>query len=368
MSPLEMKLEFPAATAPPPPDLSRPDSLFDAAATIAMQVFPDMTLTKITSFDSGVYNQLFELDLASSGGRSGERPILRVATVKKATSDISLESEVATMAYIKLYTTIPVPDVYAYCPNAKNPLGAPFVIISRMVGQALDVAWPQLSYDARVRVIQEYARVTSKLLQCQFPLIGSLHFGTDDSPIVLGDVSLRKMCADIRAEYEDYASWKGPWQDAAQWLKASLEDELQFMTKDSLKCQSWNDQVLVLDIDTIWPIAQRIIPELLNKWTPLVASDKWSKGPFYLGHADLSFANVMVDKDGSITGVVDWEMSSTMPLWNVVCCPPWAEDIELCDSFTFQIVYLDELGRLGLSDDIIDVARHDGWRRDYADG
>jgi len=42
------------------------------------------------------------------------------------------ESEVATMEYIRTYTSIPVPDVYFYESNPYNRLGGEYIIMSKV--------------------------------------------------------------------------------------------------------------------------------------------------------------------------------------------------------------------------------------------
>ena len=42
------------------------------------------------------------------------------------------ESEVATMEYIRTYTSIPVPDVYFYDSNPYNRLGGEYIIMSKV--------------------------------------------------------------------------------------------------------------------------------------------------------------------------------------------------------------------------------------------
>jgi hypothetical protein len=36
-------------------------------------------------------------------------------------------------------------------------------------------------------------------------------------------------------------------------------------------------------------------------------------GNYYLAHTDLDAQNIMIDTDGSITGIIDWEFASTLP-------------------------------------------------------
>ncbi|EMD35731.1 hypothetical protein CERSUDRAFT_26596, partial [Gelatoporia subvermispora B] len=101
----------------------------------------------------------------------------RIAKKTKASSDISLESEVATMVYVKDKTTVPVPTVYAYCPDMDNSVGSPFIIMSRMPGTTMwSQEWDDLDLEAKLRTVRSYARIVMELSQQTFREIGSLYF------------------------------------------------------------------------------------------------------------------------------------------------------------------------------------------------
>jgi|SRR6267154_1053819 len=60
----------------------------------------------------------------------GRVVIARVA--RRFMSRCKTESEVATMEYIRTYTSIPVPDVYFYDSNPYNRLGGEYIIMSKV--------------------------------------------------------------------------------------------------------------------------------------------------------------------------------------------------------------------------------------------
>ena len=62
------------------------------------------------------------------------------------------ESEVATMEYIRTYTSIPVPDVYFYDSNPYNRLGGEYIIMSKVSLRQLPLIRSRdLSYISRLR-------------------------------------------------------------------------------------------------------------------------------------------------------------------------------------------------------------------------
>jgi hypothetical protein len=47
--------------------------------------------------------------------------------------------------------------------------------------------------------------------------------------------------------------------------------------------------------------------------------------PSMFYHDDLYLHNILVDDSGTLTGVVDWECVSALPLWKACCYPDFLE-------------------------------------------
>ena len=45
-----------------------------------------------------------------------------------------------------------------------------------------------------------------------------------------------------------------------------------------------------------------------------------------LWHWDLDMHNILVDDDGNVTGIIDWECCATMPLWQASAYPRFVGD------------------------------------------
>ncbi|KAJ7904843.1 hypothetical protein B0H13DRAFT_1469394, partial [Mycena leptocephala] len=104
--------------------------------------------------------------------------IARVARDLKTRSDISLESEVATMVYVRQNcATLPIPTVYGYCPTRDNLLGQPFSIVSWTEGLDMDgIPWEDLSLQAKLIAVRDFANIVNQLSQLHFKAIGSIYF------------------------------------------------------------------------------------------------------------------------------------------------------------------------------------------------
>ncbi|KAJ7082971.1 hypothetical protein C8R44DRAFT_554090, partial [Mycena epipterygia] len=103
--------------------------------------------------------------------------VARVARDLKTRSDISLESEVATMVYVRHHTAIPVATVYGYCPTRDNLIGQPFSIVSFTEGSDMDGApWEDLPLESKLIGVRDFANIVSQLSQLHFKAIGSIYF------------------------------------------------------------------------------------------------------------------------------------------------------------------------------------------------
>lgn len=75
---------------------------------------------------------------------------------------------------------------------------------------------------------------------------------------------------------------------------------------------------------------------------------------------------------GKITGVVDWEMAATVPLWWLLCPPNWLtqslfEPRDPAESKLFESTYFTELERLTGNSRMAQIAQHAQPRRAFGD-
>jgi hypothetical protein len=76
---------------------------------------------------SGAYRGIQAYSVTLSDGRMVVARVARRFMPRRKT-----ESEVATMEYIRTYTSIPVPNVYFYDSNPYNRLGGEYIIMSKV--------------------------------------------------------------------------------------------------------------------------------------------------------------------------------------------------------------------------------------------
>ncbi|KAJ7037693.1 hypothetical protein C8F04DRAFT_952193, partial [Mycena alexandri] len=159
-------------------------SLFGVGCTTPTEVYSTSAYNEVSSLPikwsvPSISAQLFLLDLDLPEHSPHPRRVLaRVARDLKTRSDISLESEVATMVYVRHHCAkIPVPTVYGYCPTRDNLIGQPFCIVSFTDGMDMaGVPWEDLPLQTKLIGIRDFAKVVSQLSQLHFKAIGSIYF------------------------------------------------------------------------------------------------------------------------------------------------------------------------------------------------
>ncbi|KAK0732190.1 kinase-like domain-containing protein, partial [Lasiosphaeris hirsuta] len=182
----------------------------------------------------------------------------------------AMASQVSTLRLIAAKTKIPVPRVYDYDTTKDNVIGAPYMCMSFIPGRVLTEVWddPELATpleERRRRVLEALARSLAELAQLGgFNQIGSLQQGDGGEIIEAGPF-------DTERSYFEYYYERS--EGAGRRAK-----------------------------DTI--IKRTVLPKF-----PFPGSS----GGFVLSHPDLDAQNVMVEEDGNLTGIIDWDFAHTAP-------------------------------------------------------
>jgi hypothetical protein len=90
-----------------------------------------------------------------------------------------VESELATIEYVRNNTTIPVPEICLVNNSENHAVGAPFVLMEHIHGSPLDDMWEVLSLDHKLDAITQVAGIHGQLASLKFDTMGCI--GTDQS-------------------------------------------------------------------------------------------------------------------------------------------------------------------------------------------
>ncbi|ROT34542.1 kinase-like protein [Sodiomyces alkalinus F11] len=265
---------------------------------------------------SGSFNVCFFVDFDDDSDE-GTKWVVRVP-IEPAFDDPwdKLLSEVTTMQYLERNTRIPVPHIHAYGRDVKLTKGSTgtqmFIITDLVPGQPLN---RKLllggNEEQRSDFLSQLIDVLAELRRLEFPAIGSLRpNASGNSYPDLGHVG---PVISMSAAMLSQPSWRtvasatlrqthrGPFTSAEDYLRYHFG--------------------LISDMFSL-PVCDHTIEDVKEEIFALNSMDRISlqvidprldKGPFVLHHLDLRSANIIVDDNLRIQGIIDWEFTSTVP-------------------------------------------------------
>ncbi|KAI4268320.1 MAG: hypothetical protein LQ337_007911 [Flavoplaca oasis] len=239
----------------------------------------------------------------------------------------ALTSEVLTMKLIYNNSSIPVPRIYGYDPTPNNPIKYPYIMMERITGTPLhhywfhhegladskDIFWEQALEDFRERALKDLAIMMVQLNSFTFTKVGAVHYNAITKQMDVGPYKKVDYYAENKRPSsvdDDETTFveQGPFRDPKQYFLASLDNE--------------NNTELPHMVQ-----GERKLLRLFIDWFFQATSD--DNSDFVLMHPDFNLQNVLVGKDGSLKGLVDWDGVAavprcigpeTLPLW---LTPDW---------------------------------------------
>ncbi|KAK3293047.1 phosphotransferase enzyme family-domain-containing protein [Chaetomium fimeti] len=115
-----------------------------------------------------------------------------------------------------------------------------------------------------------------------------------------------------------YAVPRGPFRSSHDWLSAELTIVILHQTALLEKAEDEDDKE---DVEEIISAARKLL-SLLPKIFPPTLDRPEITG---LYHHDLHLNNILVDEQGGITAVLDWECVSALPLWMLTQVPKFID-------------------------------------------
>ncbi|OAQ97618.1 hypothetical protein LLEC1_02681 [Akanthomyces lecanii] len=212
-----------------------------------------------------------------------------------------LQSEVATMEYIQTKTTIPIPRVYGHGPggdlDTKNATGLPYVILEYIVGQPFD---PKRLLKAPYDVVQKfYAQLGDALSQLraqEFEYAGSV-VKDEESFVISSPRSVDLNSIQLQGRRRSVA----PQATAIDFAMCHLDTLAQRLSLPTEEMEEDDAQHEIFALEDFkLRLFQLMEPDLNFE-------------PFVLAHGDLRPSNILVSEDFTITGIIDWEWSTTVP-------------------------------------------------------
>ncbi|CAD6591337.1 MAG: hypothetical protein ASARMPREDX12_005084 [Alectoria sarmentosa] len=218
----------------------------------------------------------------------------------------ALTSEASTMRLIRRETTIPVPEVFAFDGSLENELGCPFILMELIHGKPLIEVWFDQGLSQakreqiRIRSLHEIAEAMAQLNTLTFSQGGSLLFDAKGEVSGIGSsnvVDLETQYANMRSvDYDNTMAFcqTGPFRDPKTYF-LSLVDAREVKRERGIVEQG----------------AYKLL-RLFLEWSLMDTSAVQEK-PFVLAHPDLDNQNILVNDDGSLAGIIDWDWISAVP-------------------------------------------------------
>ncbi|CAI7643739.1 unnamed protein product [Penicillium bialowiezense] len=337
-----------------------------------VQSFRPSSTVEVAFLAQGAFNKLYDVKI------DDESFIMRISLPVDPCHKIS--SEVATMDWIQRTTSIPVPRVITYQSSRDNAIGFEWILMTKMPGKPLGEVWRSLSvpFDVKSRLVKELAASSACLFQNQLQGIGNIYMklsapdqsqstqqihhvespgpaktsnsaesvpSLDSGAVIEGEVeSVSNLCRSSSYDVGQIVSmqffwgshihqnvYRGPFRSSKDWLLARL-------TLNENDCQSTLEQHSArdaeeLDSDDEYEVEDaastlRII-EKLKSFLPLffpTNGDSELSETSVISHDDLSRHNILVDESGNLSGVLDWECVSALPLWKSCYYPTFLQE------------------------------------------
>ncbi|KAJ5689501.1 hypothetical protein N7462_003893 [Penicillium macrosclerotiorum] len=212
-----------------------------------------------------------------------------------------LESEVATMIFVKENTQIPVPGVYEYDLTYTNALGTPYIFMEYIPGKP----YPFPFNDQRrikdrdlLEIHRQLTKFAWQLAEKPFNSIGQLRFASEPGKVTVGPIIDRK------------DRIYGPFESSRSFYRKRAQIVYNF-EKGRQEAEGSSDVSDGMDSAALHVRAAEH-----------AGKESLDTGPFFLQHADMHWQNLLFDDECKIIGVIDWEWAQTVPLdsFNIL---PW---------------------------------------------
>ncbi|KAI1195567.1 kinase-like domain-containing protein [Nemania serpens] len=202
----------------------------------------------------------------------------------------AMESQAATMRLIRGKTAIPVPEIYAVDTSLNNAIGAPYICMSFIPGTPVSKVWFDYSGaptrdEFRLRILTSLAQAMAQFSCFAFDQMGSIMETGSDSTVIGPSYEW-----DEKADGSLQITTSGPYKSTSAFLH-------------QIPVESPGEN------GNAWGKAAAKVLEVMLDCLPTPDSPS----SFVLCPPDFDSQNVLVDDQGTVTGLIDWDLAQTMP-------------------------------------------------------
>ena len=260
-----------------------------------------------------------------------------------------VECDAATTELVRHATNVPVPIIYAYDTNSKSKLGFEWMLMERTRGESLAETWDDMDYEKKVEITKTVASWTVQLSNIKSSKIGGIFMRSKDSNLefYVGQTPYFNLYQDNRLSYDLN---RGPYNDLHSYYSAFLcatkyeldevkhkialdperyaNQDMKKETQMELDQAAKGDLFRQADIDDLedeenWELLwgnkvewltslahclESALPQLCVE-----AEKRMGDVSTVLCHDDVSLCNIMMDSNGTLSGLLDWEQINMLP-------------------------------------------------------
>jgi aminoglycoside phosphotransferase (APT) family kinase protein len=291
-----------------------PDELFEELARSVCDTDEAVDEIRVVRRTQGMYN--FVVIIAVSHGKKTEHYVVRIpghAILAHWTPEDAymMEREVQLIEHIRKNTSAPVPKIVYYSTEHTNSLGFPYILMTELPGKPACTIWYDGDYEnddvelciqhadipsvvtekKRVNFLRSLARVMTDIQSLAFdkagmPIIPQLEGTTTIGPIYHWDsTSSDKARRFLPIFSTNGYAYQGLGRQQCNLVLVKGPDNV--TVRGAIKCFG------ILFDHTVFKPAQ---PET-----------------FTIQHADLDLQNILVDDEGRVTGIIDWDGAHAAP-------------------------------------------------------
>lgn len=269
----------------------------------------DEEACEVSFFAQGAFNKLYLVQMKQ------RELLMRVSLPVHPRQKV--RGEATTLRFLCRATDVPVPEVFAFDDSADNDIGFEWILMERMPGVPAYKRWRTMTTSQKVTLVQRIAEFQAQIFRHEFSMIGTLEPGHDSSNSneQPGEMVSIMFFTDSHFNYDIS---RGPFRTSYDWLAAYLD----FIGMDQIKVQkNSEDEDDQKDAEYTLKISRKL-GTLLPKIFPPIQNPP---DRAVLWHEDLSLSNILVDEEGCITAIIDWECVSAMPRWTATKMPKFLE-------------------------------------------
>ncbi|KAI6083518.1 phosphotransferase enzyme family-domain-containing protein [Hypoxylon rubiginosum] len=261
---------------------------------------------------AGVWNKAYTITL-----EDGRQYLMRVSLPLDPKNKI--RGEVATLRIVRSATTVPVPEVYAFDDSSENEIGYEWILMQLMPGKPLYYHWRKMTFTQKINLVNQIASYQNQLFNCSTREnclygIGTLGTGNETieglEPDKVEPGPLVSQLFFIGNHY-DYDVQRGPFRRSYEWMRASLDIIIKSQEDAISKAADEEDKEDAMEDMRIIRQLEDILPAVFSP----TDDQPHSLERTVLWHNDLNLHNILVDTNGEITAIIDWECVSMLPLW-----------------------------------------------------